>query len=343
MTILVTGGAGYIGSHTCIELLNSGYQVVVLDSLCNSKAESLARVQQITGKSPRFVKGDIRHPQVLQKIFSDDEIQGVIHFAGLKAVGESCEIPLGYYDNNVYGTMVLLQEMQAAGIKNLVFSSSATVYGDPEKLPLTEEMPLSATNPYGRSKLMIEDICRDLQVSDEITKNSKPWNITLLRYFNPVGAHESGLIGEDPNGKPNNLMPFITQVAAGKRDKLSVFGGDYDTIDGTGVRDYIHVVDLAKGHVKAIQAIEGGLQGVQAINLGTGNGQSVLQLVKAFEQQNKIDVPYGISARRPGDVAVCYADANKAKKLLNWQALLDVNAMVKDSWHWQSNNPNGYE
>lgn len=342
-TILVTGGAGYIGSHTCIELLQADYNVLVLDNLSNSKTESLNRVSEITGKSLHFMEGDIRDRQCLQKLFSENDIFGVIHFAGLKAVGESCEMPMHYYDNNVYGTIVLTQEMEKAGVKNLVFSSSATVYGDPEKLPLTEDMPLSATNPYGRSKLMIEDMLRDLEVADELKNYENKWAVTLLRYFNPVGAHESGKIGEDPNGKPNNLMPFITQVAVGKRDKLSVFGGDYDTVDGTGVRDYIHVVDLAKGHVKAIQAIENDLRGVQAINLGTGNGQSVLELVKAFEQENNKEIPFEIVARRPGDVASCYANADRAKQVLNWQAQLDVNAMVKDSWYWQSNNPNGYE
>lgn len=342
MKILVTGGAGYIGSHTCLELLNSGYDVVVLDNLANSKTESLNRVEALTAKTIDFVEGDIRDRGCLQSIFSKYKIDGVIHFAGLKAVGESCELPLHYYDNNVYGTIVLTQEMEKAGVKNLVFSSSATVYGDPEQLPLTEDMPLSATNPYGRSKLMIEDMLRDLQAADEINKSETPWAITLLRYFNPVGAHESGKIGEDPNGIPNNLMPFITQVAVGKREQLSVFGGDYDTIDGTGVRDYIHVVDLAKGHVKAIDAIEKGLTGVHAINLGTGNGQSVLQLIKAFEQENNLTIPFQIVERRSGDVAACYANADKAKALLGWQAELDANAMVKDSWHWQSKNPNGF-
>lgn len=340
--ILVTGGAGYIGSHTCIELLEAGYHIVVLDNLCNSNEESLNRVKSITGKSLYFIKGDIRDRECLQSIFNRFNIEAVIHFAGLKAVGESCEMPLHYYDNNVYGTVVLQQEMERAGIKKLVFSSSATVYGDPEKLPLTENMPLSATNPYGRSKLMIEDICRDLEVSDSITKKESPWSIALLRYFNPVGAHASGLIGEDPNGIPNNLMPYISQVAVGKLKQLQVFGGDYDTIDGTGVRDYIHVVDLAKGHVKAVDALLKGLTGVTAINLGTGNGQSVLELVGAFESQNQKAVPYKIVERRAGDVAACYANADKAKKLLNWQAELDVNAMVKDSWHWQSKNPSGY-
>lgn len=343
MTILVTGGAGYIGSHTCIELLKAGYSVVVLDNLSNSSVESLTRVKKITGKTLDFIQGDVRDRTCLVEVFTDYTINSVIHFAGLKAVGESCEMPLSYYDNNVYGTQVLLQEMEKAGIKKLVFSSSATVYGDPEKLPLTEDMCLSATNPYGRSKLMVEDICRDLQVSDEMTKTENPWAVTLLRYFNPVGAHESGLIGEDPNGIPNNLMPYISQVAVGKLKQLQVFGGDYDTEDGTGIRDYIHVVDLAKGHVKAVDALLKGLTGVTAINIGTGNGQSVLELVNAFESQNQKSVPYKIVERRAGDVAACYANADKAKELLNWQAELDVNAMVKDSWHWQSKNPNGYK
>jgi len=343
MTVLVTGGAGYIGSHTCIELLNAGYKVVVLDNLSNSNIESLNRVSEITKKSLHFIEGDIRDRSVLQNIFTENNIQTVIHFAGLKAVGESCEMPLGYYDNNVYGSIVLFQEMEKAGVKKLVFSSSATVYGDPEKLPLTEDMPLSATNPYGRSKLMIEDICRDLEVSDGITKSDSPWSVTLLRYFNPVGSHKSGLIGEDPNGIPNNLMPFISQVAVGKLKQLKVFGGDYNTVDGTGVRDYIHVVDLAKGHVKAVQALDKNLTGVTAINLGTGKGQSVLQLVKAFEQQNQKQIPYEIVERRAGDIAACYANAERAKKLLDWEAALDINAMVKDTWRWQSNNPEGYK
>jgi UDP-glucose 4-epimerase len=343
MTILVTGGAGYIGSHTCVELLNAGEDVLVLDNLSNSTSESLARVKLITEQSVEFIEGDIRDADCLKSIFSNYSITAVIHFAGLKAVGESCEMPLGYYDNNVYGTLVLLQEMEKSGVKKLVFSSSATVYGDPASLPITEDMPLSATNPYGRSKLMIEDICRDLQVSDGITGSENPWSIILLRYFNPVGSHESGLIGEDPNGIPNNLMPFISQVAVGKLKTLRVFGGDYDTVDGTGVRDYIHVVDLARGHVKALQVLEKGLPGVTAINLGTGNGQSVLQLVKAFERQNSIEIPYEIVERRAGDIAACYANADLAKELLGWQAELDVNAMVGDAWNWQKNNPDGYK
>lgn len=343
MKILVTGGAGYIGSHTCVELLNSDFDVVVLDNLSNSNVESLNRVEKITDKSIAFIKGDVRDRECLQAIFKAHDITAVIHFAGLKAVGESCEQPLDYYDNNVYGSIVLAQEMEKASIKKLVFSSSATVYGDPEKLPLTEDMPLSTTNPYGASKLMVENIYRDLEVADKLKDSNSPWAISLLRYFNPVGAHESGLIGEDPNGIPNNLMPYISQVAVGKLQQLSVFGSDYPTVDGTGVRDYIHVVDLAKGHVKALQAMLAGLTGVNAINLGTGNGLSVLQLVKAFEEQNQKLVAYKLVGRRPGDVAVCYANANKAKNLINWQAELDVNAMVKDSWHWQSKNPIGYE
>lgn len=351
MKILVTGGAGYIGSHTNIELLEAGFEVVVLDNLSNSKTESLNRVEQITGKKITFIKGDVRDRDCLQTIFKNHQIDAVIHFAGLKAVGESCEQPLNYYDNNVYGSMVLAQEMEQAGIKKLVFSSSATVYGDPEKLPITEDMPLSTTNPYGASKLMVENIYRDLEVADKLngsaetnsTAEAQPWSIILLRYFNPVGAHKSGLIGEDPSGIPNNLMPYISQVAVGKLNQLNVFGDDYPTIDGTGVRDYIHVVDLAKGHVKAVQAMLNGLPGVNAINLGTGNGLSVLQLVKAFEQQNNRSIAYNIAPRRQGDIAACYADASKAKQLLDWQAELDVDAMVKDSWFWQSNNPNGYE
>jgi len=343
MKILVTGGAGYIGSHTCVELLNTGFEVVVLDNLSNSKTESLKRVEMITGKAITFVQGDVRDREGLQSIFSKHDIMAVIHFAGLKAVGESCEQPLSYYDNNVYGSIVLAQEMEKANIKKLVFSSSATVYKESEVQPLTETMPLGTTNPYGASKLMVEDICRDLETADKLNDHKVPWSISLLRYFNPVGAHESGLIGEDPNGTPNNLMPFISQVAIGKLDELSIFGGDYPTVDGTGVRDYIHVVDLAKGHVKAVQAMLNGLVGVNAINLGTGNGLSVLQLVKAFETENKITIKYKTVSRRAGDIAEYFGSAKKAKKLLNWQAELNVNAMVKDSWHWQSKNPNGYE
>ena len=342
--ILVTGGAGYIGSHTCIELLNSGYEVLVIDNLDNSSEESLVRVKEISGKSLKFIKGDVRDKALMTSIFEQNRIKATIHFAGLKAVGESCEMPLEYYDNNINSTLVLCQAMQAASSKNLVFSSSATVYGDPEKLPLTEDMPLSATNPYGRSKLIIEEILRDLPAADAINKMADDWSVALLRYFNPVGAHESGKIGEDPSGKPNNLMPFITQTAVGRRAELAVFGSDYDTVDGTGVRDYIHVVDLAKGHVKAVQKLlsKEGINGVQAYNLGTGDGISVLQMVTAFAKENKANIPYKLVDRRPGDVAACYADATKARTELHWEATLSLKDMVRDSWKWQSQNPDGY-
>jgi UDP-glucose 4-epimerase len=343
MKILVTGGAGYIGSHTNVELLNAGFEVVVLDNLSNSKTESLNRVEKITGKTVTFIQGDVRDSDCLQSIFRNHEIIAVIHFAGFKAVGESCEQPLNYYDNNVYGSIVLAQEMAKAGVKKLVFSSSATVYKESKVQPLTENMPLGTTNPYGTSKLMVEDIYRDLEVADKLNTSTSPWSIALLRYFNPVGAHESGLIGEDPSGIPNNLMPYISQVAVGKLKELSIFGTDYPTIDGTGVRDYIHVVDLAKGHVKAVQAMLDVLSGVNAINIGTGNGLSVLQLVQAFEEQNKVKIPFKAVKRRAGDIAEYFGAANKAKELLGWQAELDVNDMVKDSWNWQSKNPNGYE
>ena len=343
MKILVTGGAGYIGSHTCVELLNAGFDVVVLDNLSNSKTESLSRVEKITCKAITFIKGDVRDRACLQSIFNEHEIIAVIHFAGLKAVGESCKQPLSYYDNNVYGSIVLIQEMEKAGIKKLVFSSSATVYKESKIQPLTENMPLGTSNPYGASKLMVEDICRDLEVADNLSGSRDPWGISLLRYFNPVGAHESGLIGEDPKGIPNNLMPYISQVAIGKLPSLSVFGGDYPTVDGTGVRDYVHVVDLAKGHVKAVQAMLEGLTGVNAINLGTGAGLSVKQLIKAFEIENSIEIPFKVVQRRAGDIAEYFGCADKAQQLLNWQTELDVSAMVKDSWHWQSKNPNGYE
>jgi UDP-glucose 4-epimerase len=343
-TILVTGGAGYIGSHTCVELIEAGYNVVVIDNLSNSSPEALNRVEKITGTAPVFIEGDVRDPVLLASIFSQHSIAAVIHFAGLKAVGESCQMPLAYYDNNLGSTITLCQEMEKAGVKNLVFSSSATVYGDPEKLPLTEDMPLSATNPYGRSKLIIEEMLRDLPEADRLSNAEQPWAVILLRYFNPVGAHKSGLIGEDPKDIPNNLMPYISQVAVGRREKLSVFGDDYDTIDGTGVRDYIHVVDLAKGHVKAVDNLlsSEAVTGVEAINLGTGNGTSVLQLVNTFSEVNDTPVPYEIAPRRPGDVAACYANAAKAKQILQWETELDIAAMVKDTWHWQSSNPNGY-
>ena len=344
--ILVTGGAGYIGSHTCIELLKAGFDVLVIDNLSNSSIEAIRRAEKISAKSISFIEGDIRDASLMKQAFIDYNIQAAIHFAGFKAVGESCELPLKYYDNNINSTLVLCQAMEEANIKKLVFSSSATVYGDPkpETLPLTEEAALSATNPYGRSKLIIEEMLRDLPASSKLN-DSSPWGIALLRYFNPVGNHDSGNLGEDPNGIPNNLMPFITQTAIGRRKELSVFGGDYDTIDGTGVRDYIHVVDLAKGHVKAVEKLLSpeGIDGAQAYNLGTGNGVSVLQMVKAFSEQNKVDVPYKLVERRPGDVAACYANADKAKNELNWQAELTLEDMVKDSWNWQSKNPNGYQ
>ena len=334
-TILVTGGAGYIGSHTCVELLQKDYNVVVLDNLCNSSPEALKRVEKITGKTVTFVEGDIRDRNILRELLSTYEFDSVIHFAGLKAVGESCQIPLNYYDNNVSGTVILAQEMAAHGVFSLVFSSSATVYGDPASLPIREDFPLSATNPYGRSKLMVEEVLGDLYKSDS------RWNIALLRYFNPAGAHESGLIGEDPNDIPNNLVPYISQVAIGMREKLSVFGSDYPTIDGTGVRDYIHVVDLAKGHVCAIDKLRNGC-GLKAWNLGIGNGQSVLQMVAAFEKAAGKPVPYELVDRRPGDIAACYADATRAKEDLNWVAKKGLNDIMADTWRWQSSNPKGY-
>lgn len=343
--ILVTGGAGYIGSHTCIELLNNSFDVLVVDNFDNSSPEALRRVEQITAKKLTFIEGDVRNAELMASLFEQHPIRAVIHFAGLKAVGESVAEPLMYYDNNLISTLVLCQAMKTAGVKNLVFSSSATVYGDPEKLPLTEDMPLSTTNPYGRSKLIIEEMLRDLPAADVLSDNSNNWQVALLRYFNPVGAHPSGKIGEDPSDIPNNLMPFITQTAVGRRQQLAVFGDDYDTVDGTGVRDYIHVVDLAKGHVKAVEKIlsKDGIDGVQAYNLGTGNGISVLQMVQTFAKQNNVEVPYQIVARRPGDVAACYADASRAENELNWTAEQSLEDMVKDSWNWQSQNPKGYE
>ncbi|WJG10394.1 UDP-glucose 4-epimerase GalE [Aliiglaciecola sp. LCG003] len=336
-TILVTGGAGYIGSHTVLQLLEAGKQVIVLDNLCNSSAESLKRVEQLSNKTVTFIQGDIQDATLLDKIFSEHTIESVIHFAGLKAVGESVAKPLAYYRNNVYGTLTLCEAMQRNNVKNIVFSSSATVYGDPTSLPLHEGMPTgSPTNPYGQSKLMVELLLRDLYQSD----NS--WNIVILRYFNPVGAHPSGRIGEDPNGIPNNLMPFITQVATGKRDVLSVFGDDYDTADGTGVRDYIHVEDLANGHLKALDKLKQSL-GLAIYNLGTGQGYSVLDMVKAFEQQSGQAVPYKIVPRRSGDIAACYADPQLAKSELGWSAEKGLEQMCRDSWNWQSNNPNGYK
>lgn len=344
--ILVTGGVGYIGSHTCIELIAAGYDVVVYDNLSNSHVEALKRTEQIAGKPIPFIKGDVLDSELLNQTFDEHNFFGVIHFAGLKAVGESVAQPLKYYKNNVTGTLELLEVMQKHNVKNFVFSSSATVYGDPKALPISESAPRSCTNPYGQSKLTVEHILQDLAHADP------SWNIACLRYFNPVGAHSSGLIGEDPNGIPNNLMPFISQVAVGKLKQLSVFGSDYDTIDGTGVRDFIHVVDLAKGHVAALDYIRfhqneqnpsGQGLGFEAINLGTGNGSSVLQLVEAFEKVTGQSVPYQLTDRRPGDIAACYASADKAKRILSWQAKLTIEDMCKDSWHWQSQNPDGYK
>ena len=335
MTVLVTGGAGYIGSHTCVQLLEAGYDVVVLDNLSNSSYEALQRVEQIAGRKLDFVEGDIRDRSCLNQLFESYSIESVIHFAGLKAVGESCELPLTYYDNNISGTISLCQAMQAAGVKRLVFSSSATVYGDPASVPIREDFPTSATNPYGRSKLIIEEVLRDLHASDN------EWCISLLRYFNPVGAHESGLIGEDPNGIPNNLLPYISQVAIGKLEQLSVFGGDYPTPDGTGVRDYIHVLDLADGHLRALEAMER-QPGVMTCNLGTGQGYSVLQMIAAFEKASGNTVSYRTVDRRPGDIAACYADPGYAKELLGWSAIRDLEQMMLDSWRWQSENPEGY-
>ena len=336
MAILVTGGAGYIGSHTCIEMQNAGYDVVVIDNLDNSNDESLKRVEKITGKPVKFYKADVRDKEALRQIFTENKIEAAIHFAGLKAVGESVREPIMYYDNNLQNTIALLEVMNEFGVKKIVFSSSATVYGVATEMPLTEGMPLGAINPYGRTKYFIEEILRDLYVAD------KDWCIALLRYFNPIGAHKSGLIGEDPKGIPNNLMPYISQVAVGKLEKLHVFGNDYNTVDGTGVRDYIHVVDLALGHVKAIDwALKN--TGCEAFNLGTGNGTSVLQLRDAFVKASGIDVPYVIDPRRPGDPDEVYANAEKAKNVLGWEAKYGIDEMCEDTWRWQKNNPKGYE
>lgn len=344
-TILVTGGAGYIGSHTCVELLGNGFEVVVIDNLCNSKLESIRRVEQITGKTIRFHQADIGDRAALDSLFARYSIDAVVHFAGLKAVGESCQIPLHYYHNNITGTLVLLEAMTTHRVKNLVFSSSATVYGDPHTVPILESFPLQATNPYGRTKLFIEDILRDAHCADDLNQAETPWKIAILRYFNPIGAHSSGLIGEDPNGIPNNLMPYLSQVAIGKLPILSVFGNDYPTHDGTGVRDYIHVVDLAQGHIKALQYLlkQNGAQGLcEAFNLGTGNGYSVLDMVNTFGQVTDRSVPYQIVGRRPGDVAACYADPGLAKTKLDWTAARDLRQMMNDTWRWQSSNPEGY-
>ena len=335
-TILVTGGAGYIGSHTCVELLNKGYDVVVVDNLSNSSSESLERVKEITGKEPVFYKINILEKENLQTVFKNHTINTVIHFAGLKAVGESTEIPLKYYHNNITGTLILLELMQEYNVNNIVFSSSATVYGDPASLPITEDFPTTTTNPYGSTKLFIEEILKDLYKSDNT------WNIALLRYFNPVGAHESGKIGEDPNDIPNNLMPYISQVAIGKLKELSVFGNDYSTHDGTGVRDYIHVVDLARGHIAALSKLDE-TPGLVIYNLGTGKGYSVLELVNAFEKITGRKVPYKIVQRRPGDIAACYANPGKAAKELNWKTQFGIDEIVRDTWNWQTKNPNGYK
>jgi len=335
MAVLVTGGAGYIGSHTCVQLLEAGYDIVVIDNLSNSKMEAVRRVKELTGKDFAFIKGDIRDSALLDEIFRKYDIESVVHFAGLKAVGESVSVPLRYYHNNVTGSIMLFESMQRNGVKNIVFSSSATVYGMAEKMPLREDSPLGAVNPYGRTKLMIEDILRDIYVSD----NS--WNIILLRYFNPVGAHPSGRIGEDPNGIPNNLMPYISQVAVGKLKELSVFGNDYPTPDGTCIRDYIHVMDLADGHVKALEKLRED-PGVVVYNLGTGKGSSVMEMIAAFAEATGIKIPYRITGRRPGDAPVSYADPSKAEKELGWKAKRDIIDMCRDLWTWQSQNPDGY-
>ena len=336
MSVLVTGGAGYIGSHTCIEMQNAGYDVIVIDNLDNSSKESLKRVEAITGKSVKFYEKDVRDREALRKIFTENNIEAVIHFAGLKAVGESVREPMMYYNNNLISTIALIEVMTEFNVKKLVFSSSATVYGVATEMPLKEGMPTGAINPYGRTKLFIEEMLRDLYVADS------EWSIALLRYFNPIGAHKSGTIGEDPKGIPNNLMPYISQVAVGKLEKLHVFGNDYKTVDGTGVRDYIHVVDLAIGHVKAIEWALGN-KGCEAINLGTGNGTSVLQLRDAFVKASDVQVPYTIDPRRPGDPDEVYANADKAAQLLGWRATRGIEEMCEDSWRWQKNNPNGYE
>ena len=343
MSILVTGGAGYIGSHTCVELLNEGYEVVVIDNLCNSCKESLTRVEEITGKKVKFYEADIRDRETLDRIFVEEDIEAVIHFAGLKAVGESVAKPLEYYFNNITGTLVLCDIMRKHNVKNMVFSSSATVYGIPKRVPMDETFPTGATNPYGRTKLMLEEILKDIYVSD------KDWNIILLRYFNPIGAHKSGLIGEDPNGIPNNLVPYIQQVAIGKLECLGVYGNDYDTPDGTGVRDYIHVVDLAIGHIKALEKLNEikkdsnvKEKGVLTYNLGTGHGYSVLEVLKSFEKVVGRPIKYEIKDRRPGDIATCYADTKKAKEELGFVATRGIEEMCEDAWRWQQKNPNGF-
>lgn len=335
MKVMATGGAGFIGSHTCVELLAGGHEVVVVDNLCNSSVESLKRVGKITGKPVHFFKVDLLDEKGLASVFSGMKVDAVIHFAGLKAVGESVEIPLRYYHNNITGTLVLCETMRKFKVNTIVFSSSATVYGAPERLPITEDSPLRATNPYGRTKLMIEEILGDLRASDPA------WNVCLLRYFNPVGAHASGTIGEDPRGIPNNLLPYVSQVAVGKRKEVLVFGNDYPTRDGTGVRDYIHVVDLAKGHVKALERMAA-RPGLLTCNLGTGRGYSVLDVIKAYSKACGREIPWRVVARRPGDVAECYADPGLALRELDWKAELDIDRMCADAWRWQSKNPDGF-
>ena len=336
MAILVTGGAGFIGSHTCVQLLNAGYEVVVLDNLYNASEKSLERVRELTGKDLKFYKGDILDRDFLNKVFNEENIDSVIHFAGLKSVGESVKKPWEYYENNITGTLTLVDVMRQHNVKNIIFSSSATVYGDPAEIPITENCPKGqCTNPYGWTKSMLEQILTDIQHADN------EWNVVLLRYFNPIGAHPSGRMGENPNGIPNNLMPYITQVAVGKLKKLSIYGDDYDTTDGTGVRDYIHVMDLADGHVKALKKLEKG-SGLSIYNLGTGTGYSVLDIVHNFERATGIKIPYEITPRRAGDIAVCYSNAEKAKKELGWEAKYGILEMCRDSWNWQKSNPEGY-
>jgi UDP-glucose 4-epimerase len=335
MAVLVTGGAGYIGSHTVVQLIEAGHEPIILDNFSNSRPGVLNRIEEITGARPRHVEGDIRDRRLLDGLFAEDAVDSVIHFAGLKAVGESVAMPVEYYDNNVGGTIVLVEAMHDAGVRNIVFSSSATVYGDPESVPIREDSPLGATNPYGRTKLMVEQILSDVAVAHD------DWSVCLLRYFNPVGAHESGLIGEDPSGTPNNLMPFIAQVAVGRRAHLNVFGADYPTPDGTGVRDYIHVVDLAEGHLAAL-SYGIGRPGSQVFNLGTGRGTSVLELVRAFEEATGAEVPYRIMGRRPGDVAECWADPTRAAEVLGWRAVRSIRDMTSSAWKWQTMNPGGY-
>ncbi len=336
MAILVTGGAGYIGSHTCVELLNAGYEVVVVDNLCNSSEKSLDRVREITGKDLTFYKADLLDEAAMEEIFSKEQIESVIHFAGLKAVGESVAKPLEYYHNNLTGTFILCDVMRKHGVKNIVFSSSATVYGNPKTVPIREDFPLSVTNPYGRTKLILEEVLTDLHTADP------EWNIVLLRYFNPIGAHKSGKIGENPKGIPNNLIPYVAQGAIGKLEKVNVFGKDHDTPDGTGVRDYIHVVDLAIGHVKSIEKLRE-KPGVVVYNLGTGNGYSVLDIIHNFEKACGKEIPYVIAPRRPGDIATCYADPTKAYNELGWKATRELGEMCEDTWRWQQQNPNGYD